>query len=308
MWSIFQAIKRSWLKHFVTQISAFLILLATYVAALSIILATTNMRSVFEIWGKVSDITIYLQQSASEKDVEKLKSHLASHEKVQGFEYIDSQKSAEDFNQRLKDLGSELFNQSTIQDFFPANIKVNLNKPYSFQADKLNLSLFSNALKERFSFVSDVSYGQNWLNQYSKVLLAVEKVNWMIVLAIFFCSLFVAANVIKTVLFSRRDEVEILEFVGETPMGIYGPHIVNCLLLSLIAYLLATVVVAGLFHSSLNYARSVLPAQITGEFQFLSPLAWTGFLGFILVSVYFYSLSAVSSMAPTFTGGRWWKK
>ena len=225
----FEPLKGNWVKHIVTQLSSVVILIATYSAAIFIILSSTNIKNIFHLWGKVNQLTIYIKQGAPEKNIQELKSAVEGNEFVKKVKIVSSQEAAQQFSQKFEKLKASAVLGGKLGKFFPTALHVELNESMVYGTESMTLDHFAKNTQAEYPIVSDVSYGKIWLAKYLSVIKGMETLSWVLAGIILLASLFVSSNVIKTLLFTRKEEIEILEFIGASPFWIYSPHIINCL-------------------------------------------------------------------------------
>ena len=290
MWNIFQAIKRSWLKHFITQITAFCILTMTYMASLFIALSMFNVKNVFHIWGKVDQATIYLKEGQSAKQISQLLESVRKEEIVKEVQFVSSEDSAAHFKKRFSKMTPQNIEAQKISQFFPSSIHVFLSKPLQSKRDIKSMRELSLRVKKKFPIIDEVTYGQSWMRKFISLINGFEFLSWIFVIVIFASSLFVSANVLKTIIFANKDEIEILEFVGATPYWTYTPPVLNCCILSALAFAAAATGIYGVYSLIEKSLSSMFSNYFMEQMTFLSPLFLVVFFTFLIVSVFIMSI------------------
>lgn len=298
MWSIFRALKRSWAQHFISQASSLVILTLTYGAVFFIALSLTNIEKLFSIWGQVNQVTVYLKNNTDSEQKKNINKYLSEHDLVDSLIFIKSQKAAENFNARFQELSSQKIDAHKISAFFPEFYKVKLAHEKAYKSSFGALDKFSLALKQKFSSIQSVSYGKSWLKKYVALLAVVQNIGWALIGLFLLGSLIISSSVIKTVLFHRKDEVEILEFIGADDKTIYVPHIVNILLTGTLAFLLSLacnyIFYYGAVKTDILLTSSVLKAQLSFlSLESIFIIALTS-----LFSLVVYSLWTIFHMMP----------
>ena len=212
--------------------------------------------------------------------------------------YESSDQSALSFKNKFKGMSSQSVDPKNISQFFPALYKVQFKDSHIYEEDQAILDGFSATIAQKFTYVKNVSYGKAWLRKYRKIINGLESVSWVIAFTILLASLFVSSNVIKTILFSKKEEIEILEFVGAGPVWIYGPHIVNIVALSIISFFCAVASVYGIFKVSHFQFSQMISEVILSELQFISVGSILLYFSLIMLGVFSYTLLSVSSLLP----------
>jgi cell division transport system permease protein len=82
--------------------------------------------------------------------------------------------------------------------------------------------------------IDDVEYAQKWLSRFAGVYNLFKITGWVLVAMFFFATSFIVANTIRLILYSRRDEIEIMRIVGADEAFIKHPFYVEGLMLGFI--------------------------------------------------------------------------
>ncbi len=298
MWSIFCTIKRSWSQHFVEQFSALIILTMSYSALLFIALALTNVQNLFEMWGQVNQMTVYFNSNIEIEDKQVIMKTLVDHPMVSKIREVSSQESAQKFEERFAKVTSQKIDADQVAQFFPRYLEVNLDQTLAYKAGGAALDQFVAQLKQGFDSIKNVSYGKSWLQRYVGVLAAVQWAGWFLIVSFLIASVVVSSSVIKTILFSRRDEIEILEFVGADDSTIYLPQIINTFVLATLAFTSSVLLNSLLFSHFKGASDSVLSVSAQEQLRFISPGILLGLTFVAVSSVTLYSTLTIFNLLP----------
>jgi cell division transport system permease protein len=140
---------------------------------------------------------------------------------------------------------------------------------------------------ESSHLVEDVEYGQDWMKQFTGFL-NLFKVTGVIMGGVFFmAAVFIIANTIRLLFYSKRDEMKIMRLVGATDPFITAPFYIQGLMLGggggiagiLILYLMYIMIIANvdLNFVSFYFTIQFLPFTTSLVIVILSML--TGWMG-----------------------------
>ena len=299
MWAIFYAIKRSWTQHFVAQLSGFTILILTYSAVLFIALTLTNIQSVFDIWGRVNKVTIYLKGTPKLGQLAEMETWLKQQPIVSDFRQVLPEESSSNFEKRFSQVSKHKIDQKQLRPFFPMFYEIQLNEKIAYGESGRVLDDFADKTSAQFGFVSKVSYGKKWLQRYSTALGYVNSGGWIMILLFMMAALVVSASVIKTILFNKREEIEILEFIGADEYTIYLPQIVNVVLVGGLAFSLALFCNYFLFDQFLAKSSTYLSLPLMEGLNYLS-ISMISFMFLLSVaSIAIYSIITIYNLLPS---------
>lgn len=298
MRNVFQAIKRSWTQHFISQFSGFIILFLTYSAVLFIALSLMNIERLFSVWGQISKVTIYLQPKTSAEAKSELEKFLAGNNLVQSFRLVNSQESAERFNSRFTDLSAQKINLNQLASFLPESYELVLNQKLAFQSSSNSLDQLAAVLGVKFPEIKSVSYGKSWVNRYASMLTTVQGIGVSLIFVFFVGTLILSSSVIKTILMGRKDEIEILEFIGANDQAIYLPQIINTLALAALSFGLALGLNYYAFYQFTHSGGSLISISNLPQLAFLSPVTVIGIASLSFVGLLAFSYFTVMGMMP----------
>lgn len=201
----------------------FLTAVTVITIALSILIATAfalffiNAGDVLNLWKKGIRVMVYLKTDTSEAGRLDTKYRLQQISGIVDAAYI----SKKDAMARLK---GQMANNSALLD----NLKSN-PLPDAFEIivdptlrNSTELAFLSERIRT-IDTVAEVEYGQQWIQRFNNVVNLFSLAGYAIGALFFMATAFIVANTIRLVLYSRRDEIEIMRLVGATDWFIKIP-------------------------------------------------------------------------------------
>ena len=294
MWSLFQAIKRSWSEHFITQFTSFLVVTMALLAVLVMGLALDNTGKILDRWGRITKLTVYLKESYQESDLENLKQFVASSPLTESYELVPANVVAQKFNRTFSQLSGKNIEAEKIEKFFPAIVEIQIDK--TIQGSQSRVSALAGDLSKKHPFVSRVTYGKNWLNRYSTILGSIASVSFLIMGLLMMGAFIACASVVKTMLHARGDEIEILELIGANRLAIYLPQLTNVLSTIVVAFVVSLCVAFSLFYHIQE--GDFIGYQVKESMEFLSFWQLTLLFSVLVGGSLLYSVFAIYQLLP----------
>ncbi len=263
------------LNHrFLNTITIITIALSILIAS-AFVLFFVNAGDVIDSWKKGIRIMAYLKPGVSDKAILNVEQRLHAMPGVQASTFVPK-------DHALSQLKEQMRRQSSLFD----NLREN-PLPDAFEI-RVALSYQSVAVMEdiattieSFSAVDEVEYGQRWLGQFTNVMNLFKLAGYALIVLFCIAALFIVANTIRLILYSRREEIEVMRLVGATDRFIKIPFYVQGLIQGALGGIggLFVLFVSFTFITS-NIAQGL--ASGLSRIRFLSP--------FFLVAIFFCSM------------------
>lgn len=211
-----RAIKDILENQFLTVISVITIALSILIAS-SFALFFVNAGDVLSLWQKGIRMMIYLKPDTTEAARLDTKFRLQSIAGVLEAVYISRDEAMQRLRNQMQHHSALLENLETnpLPDAFEITLQ-----PEARNSDDLRF------LAERIRAlpgVAEVEYGQQWIQRFTSMIDLFSLAGYAIGGLFFMATVFIVANTIRLVLYSRRDEIEIMRLVGATDRFIKIP-------------------------------------------------------------------------------------
>jgi len=188
-----------------------------------LIVATNATNLVKHFAGQV-EVIIFLKESCTDGNVDKLLEKLDSEARVESATYINKDVALARFKKQSPELGAitEELNQNPL----PASIEVRLAMDYRKITDLEEFAqyyLFADG-------VDEVYYGKEWVERLSMAVKLIWVTGIAVGLFLFGTAIFIISATLKLAIFRRREEIGVMRLVGATNRYIQMPFIIEGLL------------------------------------------------------------------------------
>jgi cell division transport system permease protein len=201
----------------------FLTLITVITIALSILIASSfalffvNAGDALNVWQKGIRMMIYLEADATEAARLDTKFRLQNLAGVQEAIYISRNEAMQRLKQQLQNHSALLDNlkENPLPDAFEITLDPEMrnSEDLRFLAERI----------QQLPGVDEVEYGSQWVQRFSSMVNLFSLAGYAIGVLFFMATVFIVANTIRLVLYSRRDEIEIMRLVGATDRFIRIP-------------------------------------------------------------------------------------
>ena len=239
------------------------------VSAFSLFVMNTN--TLLESWKKGIRVMVYLKPSTAPAEFMSIEARIKSMAGIEDVVFIPRAEA-------LKQLKIQMQRQSSLLDRLERN-----PLPDAFEirmiADSRNLENIEKLARklERLVAVEEVEYGQKWLGRFSQMIKLFSLAGYVLGGMLLMAAIFFVANTVRLVIYSRRDEIEVMRLVGAEPGFIKAPFYIQGLIQGFLGGVLG---LAGLFAAYLAVSFQVHQGFGTGAFEirFLSVSAYAGII------------------------------
>ncbi|MDH4205141.1 MAG: permease-like cell division protein FtsX [Desulfobacteraceae bacterium] len=235
-----------------------------------------NANAIVNSWKKGIRIMVYLKPNSSEIKVADIKSKIEGMKGVENVRFISNKEALERLKNQMKRQSSLL--DDLQENPLPDAFEVRLTDDFQNQ-DKVETLA---ARLESLSQVDEVEYGQVWLGRFTNILNLFRLTGYAMGVLFFVATVLIVANTIRLVLYSRREEVEIMRLVGATDGFIRAPFYVEGLIQGALGGIIGLAALFVLFM----FISSNVDKGLTSSLFAIRFLSWEAFLGILICSMF----------------------
>ncbi len=188
-----------------------------FTLCISMLLVLLNLSAFMETWADQLQIIVYYEMHAGPGEMERIEQEIAARLEVEQVTTVSPAEALTLLQGSLEGQDGILYGLQ--ENPLPASLEIRLKKPY----------LTTNAVEQfikgitRAPPIADIEYGQRWLERFV-AFFELARLTFLVLgvfLIIFtYC---VIANTIRLMVYSRRDEIEIMKLIGAGSLMIKFP-------------------------------------------------------------------------------------
>ena len=188
------------------------------------ILIQENLQHLLNGWGDQIQINTYLDNDVDLDRLEALMSRIRAMPEVEAFRHISKEQAWMDFQTALGAQSAVL--EGLPPDVLPASFEITVKPAYR---DPLQIDDLAGRLG-KINGIAAVEYPQQWVDRLNLFVLAVQWAKWALGGILFIATFFIVGSTVRLALLARKDEIEIMQFVGASEGLIRAPFVVEGML------------------------------------------------------------------------------
>jgi cell division transport system permease protein len=214
-------------NSFVNAVSVITIALSVIITC-SFILFFINASDVLALWKKGVRIMAYLYQDVPAEKIPEIQKKVSGLYGVEDVRLIPREEAFEILKQQMKRQSSLLENlkENPLPNAFEIRIIASSQRWEKIES----LASQIKAIPQ----IEEVEYGQRWLARFSHVINLFKLSGYILGILFAVASTFIVANTVRLVLYSRRDEIEVMRLVGASDRFIKIPFYMESIILGAI--------------------------------------------------------------------------
>jgi cell division transport system permease protein len=211
-------------NSFVNAVSVITIALSVIITC-SFILFFINASDILTMWKKGIRIMAYLYQDVPAEKIPEIQKKISGLYSVEDVRFISKEEAFELLKQQMKRQSSLLENLK--ENPLPNAFEIRMIASSQTWEKIENLATQIQAIPQ----IEEVEYGQRWLARFSYIINMFKLAGYVLGTLFSTASVFIVANTVRLVLYSRRDEIEIMRLVGASDGFIKGPFYIESIIL-----------------------------------------------------------------------------
>lgn len=288
-------------QNFVRNATLAIAAIAVMVITLSIILFSVIANATFsntisQITDKIT-ISVYLKDTVTEEQKNKLISDLSAIENVKEVKYLSKEDALENYKKQNQNNLDLLLAISQTDNPIPATIIIRPKDPNKIQdiQSYLEKSDIMALQSDKTSYSGDRKTALDKITKATKFMREAGIVGVIIFATV---SILIIFNTIRMAIFNRRDELQIMRLLGASTSYIRGPFIVETVMYGIVAAVISIVLCNLLFTISSNAfdASSLGLLDITYASSYFNSHFWVILAGQLFVGIL---IGAASSLIAT---------
>lgn len=213
-----QGVENIW-KNKMMAFATFCVLLISLILVGAAGLFYININSMILGLSDQNEIAVYLNIGTPEERVSQVEAELATLDNVNNVEYISKQQALERMQSQINSRGRAIFNYIEGYDFMPDGFSVTVK----------NNDLIADTT-EAIAMMADIQEVQS-STQVAEFLRELRKMATLIasavIIALAIVSMIMISNTTKASVYARREEIQIMKYVGATNIFIRMPFFVE---------------------------------------------------------------------------------
>jgi cell division transport system permease protein len=202
-----------------------------------------NLQSAVNAMGERLEISVYLKEGLAPQEKDYLLTRLKAEPGVRKVSFLSKTDALNLLKSELK--GQEPLLEGLGENPLPDSFEVSVEPSF---ADAGKMDAFTKKIAKYFG-VEEVSYGKQGVEVLSRLLALVTYGGMVLAVLLGVSVVFIISNSVRLALYSRGQEIELMQWIGATRWFIIGPFLVEGLLVAALGTALSVGVLASIYHA-----------------------------------------------------------
>lgn len=202
-----------------------------------------NLQASVRVMGERLEVSVYLKDGLTGHEKDFLESRLKAEPGVRKVTYLSKDQALDVFKKELQ--GQEALLEGLDKNPLPDSFEVNVDRTYAVDGRLEALSTkFSG-----YAGVEDVSYGRHGAEILGGLLKLITYGGTAVAVLLGVSVVFIISNSVRLALYSRGQEIELMQWIGATRGFIQGPFLIEGMLLAMLGTALSIGILSGLYYA-----------------------------------------------------------
>jgi cell division transport system permease protein len=202
-----------------------------------------NLQTAVNALGDRLEMSVYLKEGLTEHEKDFIQHRIKIEPGVKKVSYLSRVEALQMFKKDLK--GQEALIQGLVENPLPDSYEVTIDRRY---ADTERLEAIAGKFSE-YRGVEDVSYGKEGARVISGLYTVITYGGTALAVLLGVTVVFIISNSVRLALYSRGQEIELMQWIGATRGFIQGPFLIEGMMLAMLGSALAVGVLAGVYYA-----------------------------------------------------------
>ncbi|WP_034445423.1 permease-like cell division protein FtsX [Butyrivibrio sp. AE2032] len=206
----------------------------------------TNFQNVVKTAEEGVSVTVFFNEGTSEDEILAVKSDLEKRTEVREIIYVSADEAWEGFKEEYLGEYADGFTENPLAD--SANLQIYLNDVSMQQALVTYI--------ESISVVREVNRSEVTATTLSGLNLLIAYVSAGIIIVLLLVSIFLISNTVTMGISVRKDEINIMKYIGATDFFVRAPFVVEGILIGLIGSIIPLIIIYFVYTHVITYVVS----------------------------------------------------
>lgn len=202
-----------------------------------------NLQAAVNSLGDRLEMSVYLKDGLTEQEKDFIQHRIKMEPGVKKVSYLSRAEALQLFKKELK--GQETLIQGLAENPLPDSYELAFD---SRSVDAERLEVLAGNFSE-YRGVEDVSYGKEGARVLAGVYTAITYGGMALAVLLGVTVVFIISNSVRLALYSRGQEIELMQWIGATRGFIQGPFLVEGMMLAMLGSALAIGILGGVYYA-----------------------------------------------------------
>jgi cell division transport system permease protein len=213
----FRALK----ANFVTTVLSSLTVACALAIFSLFIIVFANLNSFVEGMGDRTHVVAYIKDGTLDKGVAKVRASIEAMKGVSNVKYVSKRDAFLLLKEEMK--GHEALLEGVSEDILPASFEIRLGASRVAPED---IQAVVESLQGK-PWADDIAHGTEWAERFGAVLGFMEFAAILLGVFLGAATIFIISNTIRLAVYARRDEIEIMRYLGAPNLYIKTPFLIE---------------------------------------------------------------------------------